>query len=246
MSQRSGFIVSTGRTGTSFLTYLINNYVDNAYSETEPKPAFRRRGLRILSREPYWHEKIYFKSFRAYRDLFHDEKWYIETNHKLFSLVPHLRQWYSEALIIHVIRDGREVVRSWINYGRFMKVKSKTLKLLPNLAEDDSIRQRWKNWNPIQRAAWYWSRKATVIDSSNPDYTFRFSNLLNAEGTTIFEFLDKFEGVDYQDREIKQNLKRKKNESTSNFIPEYSLWPDHWKEQFWELAGNAMERFSYG
>jgi hypothetical protein len=246
MVQRSGFVVSSGRTGTSFLTHLINKHVENAYSLTEPKPAFRRRGLKILRRDPYWFERLYCQGFRLARHLGHDEHWYIETNHKLYSLLPYLREWYRDPPIIHVVRDGREVVRSWINYGRFMSVNDKTLKLLPNLAdEDEPIRKLWSDWNPIQRAAWYWAHKVTVIDRAEPDLTIRFRDMVDREDPEVFRLLNQFEGISYREEDIRHELKNKTNRSTSNFITEFASWPDHWKRQFHDLAGKAMDRFAF-
>lgn len=239
--KRAAFIVSTGRTGTLTLTRIINRHVGDAWSLHEPKPAFRRRSRRLL-REGYGkQDALYFLSTRRSRQALRAERWYVEANHNLFSAIPMIRSVLPEAVIVHVIRDGRDIVTSWLN--RFSYIR--TLSVTPEDRPGDPASGSWSEWNPLQKTAWYWVMVNDVIHAAGPALTLRFEDLFHESGQGLERLLGALDGVRFDRDELRAALTQKHHASTQAFFPSYSEWPDQWKRQFLEIAGDGMARHGY-
>jgi hypothetical protein len=235
------FVTSTGRTGTDFFTTLFNDYVGNAWSLHEPKPAFRRRSHQLISRKPTLFEKHYFRIPRIKKHREKDEQWYVETNYHLATAIEFLREVFPRTTVIHVIRDGRDVVTSWLNKYRYITNDH----LLPEHVGDEQAMKKWKSWNPLQKLAWYWKTINLLAGESEPDMWLHFENIFAGDKKAIFEVLDRFESLEYDTAQVKQLLNKKVNKTRTPFFPPHEQWPDLWKEQFDEIAGDAMEKFGY-
>ena len=235
------FVTSTGRTGTDFFTTLFNDYVSNAWSLHEPRPAFRRRSHQLIKRKPTLFDKYYFKIPRIRWHRSHGEEWYVETNYHLATAIDFLREVFPQTTVIHVIRDGRDVVTSWLNKYRYITNDH----LLPEHVGDVEAMKNWKSWNPLQKLAWYWKTINLLAGQSEPDMWLRFEDIFAGDKKAVFEVLDRFKSLDYDAAQVKQLLNKKVNKTRTPFFPGYEQWPSLWKEQFHEIAGDAMKRFGY-
>lgn len=238
---KTAFITSTGRTGTDFFTTLFNDYVTNTWSLHEPHPAFRRRSQDLINRPPSLYEKYYFKIPRIYHHRKHTENWYIETNYHLSTCFSLLRTVFPDTRIIHIIRDGRAVVTSWLNKYRYITNEH----LTPYQINDQEAMKKWAQWNPLQKIAWFWKTINNYAYDSNPDLWITFEEIFQGNKKGIYKILDQFEGIHYNPSYINQLLNTKVNKTTNKFFPEYEEWPSLWKQQFWEIAGETMLRFNY-
>ena len=45
--------------------------------------------------------------------------------------------------------------------------------------------------------------------------------------------------------QVHKTLEIKRNATKQEFFPKYKDWPEQWKEQFWEIAGETMNHFGY-
>ena len=235
---RKAFITSTGRTGTDFFTYLFSEVVKNSWSQHEPKPAFRRRSYAFLSREPGWYDELYFRLSREWFNLGKDKDWYVETNYHLFDATNLIRSVYPDALTIHIIRDGRQVVRSWLNRYRYISNDHITAFHLPG----DPAQELWPNWNPVQKLAWYWKTVNQRAAQLQPDLFLRFEDIFCAEESVVFQIL---KSMEYEEAAVKKALTRRVNSSRHDFVPKFDNWPNEWQQQFWEIAGDEMVHLGY-
>lgn len=236
------FILSTGRTGTDFFTRLFNEAVPDAWSLHEPRPAFRRRGQRLLSRAPTRFELEYFRIPRLYRHWKRKERLYVETNYHLFACIPLLRKAFPDAFIVHVVRDGREVVTSWLNKWRYITNDHITPFHIPG----DSARAHWEEWDPLQRNAWYWKTVQELVEKEGVDLTLRFEALFKGEKKGVYQLLDALpEGIHYDAERVEELLREKVNRSPRDFFPAHTDWPEHWKERFDRIAGEKMKGSRY-
>jgi len=235
------FITSTGRTGTDFFTTLFNDYVDNAWSLHEPRPAFRRRSHQLITRQPNPFEKQYFRIPRLKRHRKRQEDWYVETNYHLATALPFLRKVFPQAILVHVIRDGRSVVTSWLNRYRYITNEH----LLPGHVRDRQALDLWQEWNPLQKLAWYWKTVNLMAWENQPDIWLRFEDIFRGRRQGVFQVLDQIEGIHYQKDQVEQLLNQKVNKTRTPFFPDYPQWPAFWKDQFYEIAGEAMQQFGY-
>ena len=235
------FITSTGRTGTDFFTTLFNDYVDNAWSLHEPRPAFRRRSHRLITRRPTLFERYYFRAPRIRRHSKQKAEYYVETNYHLATAFDFLREVFPETSIIHVIRDGRHVVTSWLNKYRYITNDH----LLPEHVGDREALELWDRWNPLQKLAWYWKTINLLAVDRHPDLWVRFEDIFGGDRQGVFQVLDRFGGLSYDRGQVERLLDRKVNKTRTAFFPPYEQWPGFWKEQFDEIAGETMKRFGY-
>lgn len=239
---RTAFITSTGRTGTDFFTHLFNHVVEGSWSTHEPKPAYRRRSYRFLSEAPTWWDVNYFRFTRHLMNHSHYQPWYVETNYHLFSATDMLRQAFPDCLTVHIIRDGRDVVRSWLNRGRYIVDDHITPFHLP----DDPAQELWEDWNAVQRLAWYWKTINRTAEVKAPDLILRFEDIFNKrENSAIFKILERMDGIHYERERVLEALGAKVNQSVNPFIPKFPQWPELWQRQFVEVAGEEMRRLGY-
>lgn len=236
------FVTSTGRTGTDFITWLVNAHVDNAWSLHEPKPAFRRRSYELRARAPTRYERLYFQWPRRWRHARRPEHWYVETNYHLHAAMHLMRACFPGALIVHIVRDGREVVRSWLNRYRYIRDTHVT----PFHVPGDAAQAWWRDWNPLQKLAWYWVNVNRTAAAQGPDMWFRYETLFDAERSPLLDLLDRMPGTHYDPAAIRAAFSRPVNASPPNrLFPPYEDWPRAWREQFWEIAGEEMQRLGY-
>jgi hypothetical protein len=235
------FITSTGRTGTDFFTYLFSDVVKNSWSQHEPKPAFRRRSYAFLSRKPNWYDEVYFGLSRRWFNLNKHKDWYVETNYHLFDATPLIRNVFPDALTIHIIRDGRQVVRSWLNRYRYITNDHITAHHLPG----DPAQAVWDEWNPVQKLSWYWKTVNQRAARLEPDLFLRFEDIFKSENSAVFDILAAMPGVEFEESDVKQALKHRVNSTRRDFFPKFEEWPEEWKQQFWEIAGEEMVKQGY-
>ncbi len=195
-----------------------------------------------MSRQHTMYEKYYFRASRHWMHLGHPQEWYVETNYHLFASIPLIRDAFPDALVFHIVRDGRDVVTSWLNRWRYITNDHMTPFHIPN----DPAQQYWHEWNPLQKLAWYWKTVNNHARNQNPDMIITFEDLFKHRQEIIFDILDKFEGISYDREKVLASLQTKVNRNKIEFFPKYKEWPEHWKTQFWEIAGETMESFGYG
>lgn len=238
---KAAFFVSTGRTGTDFFTTLFNDLVENTWSLHEPKPAFRRKASKLITNPFSPFDAAYFKLPRVYRHSKRKEEWYVETNYHLFAAVPLIRKTFPDALVFHIIRDGREVVTSWLNRFRYITNDY----ILPYDIPGNEAQAYWKEWNPLQKISWCWKTVNQHLLKTPADMAVRFEDLFKGKKQACFDILDNFDNIEFDPKKVKKLLSQKVNPTRNDFFPEYAEWPEWWKKQFWEIAGDTMKRFGY-
>jgi len=240
------FIVSTGRTGTHFFKKFFGGYSDEILGLHEPSPSFKRRGYELITREPTLYERLYFKSFRVARYCFKNYNFYLEANNCLFSSLPLIRTAFPNSFIIHVIRDGREVVRSYMNsFKRYAKAPYGSGQLNPGHFENDPYKSRWKSMNPIEKTAWFWLRVNEVIEAGQPDMTVFFEKFFSPPHAPLEKIIEKCKLPEVSKDYIRESFANKSASSAVDYIPKWPQWPPTWKKQFANICGNKMEEYGY-
>ncbi|MFB6258638.1 MAG: sulfotransferase [Flavobacteriales bacterium] len=239
---RPVFILSTGRTGTDFFTRLFNEVVPEAWSLHEPRPAFRRRGQKLLAGPPSRFDIEYFRIPRMYWNRKRREELYVETNYHLFACIPLIRKAFPEAFIVHIVRDGREVVTSWLNKWRYVN----NVHMTPFHFPDHPDQAHWDEWDPLERNAWFWRTVQEVVERDGVDLTLSFERTFKGEQNGVYELLETLgERISYDPEEVQALLGEKVNPRPRGFFPPYPEWPDHWKRNFERIAGRKMQELGY-
>jgi len=237
------FILSTGRTGSTFLYSLFKDVIEETISREEEKPAFKRRGFELTSRAPTTWERYYFKVSRDWRMVTHSGNWFVESNCRLFSASELIRSVYPDARIYHVVRDGRTCVRSWLNRGRYTDADTAT-RLTPDMYGTIDITD-WKTFTPLQKNAWSWTVKNRNIQQGDPDEVFHFEDVFNEPHDDLFRLLDSLDGLQYREEQIHAKLNERVASTDSYLFPRFPDWYEEWKTQFWDIAEEQMRTHGY-
>lgn len=146
-NQNNVFLVSGGRTGTTFFGEQLSHVIDDSFSVHEPDllSTSPRRFLRSIKDFGFYHMTVgrvlgqtgvrnlaqkYLSGVLSEGEVAqqirrHREKYYgtrkasllIESYYQWFGLLPPLRQVFPRSKIVGIIRDPRDWVGSWISYG---------------------------------------------------------------------------------------------------------------------------------
>ncbi len=245
------FIISTGRTGTTFLGGYFFNQFDNVLAYHEPQPDFYDLGVemargntdelktkKIITANRKWVLKELDKKSARY---------YIEANHYLFSLIPIIKEIFPRPKFVHIVRDGREVLRSAYNRGWYRPASSYDYLKATDFS-DDSFFESWDNLSRFEKIAWYWQKKdryiCDILKEENNSLRIYFENIFDAENNYAgMEKLINFLGL--PSKKFRDYLKNKIRSSKSYELPHWTDWEDERKEKFNNIAGEHLKYHGY-
>jgi len=283
------FIVSGGRTGTTFFGDYLSDVIDDCYSEHEPdllvglQPKtrkriarfgiyhmvigriFKRTGIRNLAqryRSGQLDNAATVKAIRRHRDNYHssiEASLIVESYYAWYGMLGPLRQAYPKARIASVIRDPRDWVRSWINYGGFYNHTDHIRwfgqsRINPTLAGDLEVQSKWAQMGHFEKTCWNWNLTYSLISEfSNRDDAaklFRFEDLFllsnnNDTLESFMNFVTQFSGRNYNYDAAKLSRKPSANQSKKT-MPSWTEWSSTQARQMDKLCGALMRAYGYG
>jgi len=246
------FIISTGRTGTKFLADFFNRF-ENIEARHEPKPNFLSLGNNYA--EGKISSNIAQEIIATDRRIVLNElykmnaKIYIESNNRLFSLIPVLRNTFPNCKFLHIVRDGRDVVRSgmgrgWYEPNDFPRIKATDF-------PDDPYFKEWEKMSRFEKICWWWQKKDSFIYESvrgkEDSITVKFEDIFDPDKKykgikNIIDFIN----IDINfTNDFKDLMKQKVNDSKSYAIPYWKEWGSDLKNQFIKIAGKHMTNYGY-
>jgi hypothetical protein len=253
IAQKNIFILSTGRAGTTFLAEYFNN-LDNVYALHEPKPS---RILRMWSMA-YFDKKaspdflrtaLYNKRIKLYSDA--KDKIYIESNPYLVGFPEVLDQVFENPIIIHIVRDPRDFVRSSMNHGNDTGIKLLFNKYVPywypNIEKDlglsEELEMRFK-------AAGYWkivNESLMSYGKNNPKnyHLLKFEDIFNGQQKGM-DKLAKIVGVNRAELSSDKVSKEGVNKSRHSSVASWQDWSDDECRLINKLCEPVMSVLGYG
>jgi hypothetical protein len=244
------FVISTGRTGTKFLAKHLNE-IEGVLALHEPKPDFLLLANKFIRNEVTISEaKNAIDSNRRYilRNICSGEyKRYVESNNRLYSLIPIINILFNNPKIVHVIRDGRDVVTSGMN--RFWyKEKDPFERMEPGWFNNNNYIKLWPKMSRFQKICWYWQKKDSIIQElckqSNNVITVKFEDIFKTKNHAgYYKILDFF---DLRKSKIsKPEFKNKVNINYKYSFPEWKNWDKKLISSFNKICGKHMRSLGY-
>ena len=246
--KRLFFVLSTGRCGTVLLADLLGQ-AEGATVLHEPvwldyvalKGAYQspRKAMAYISR--YRRKKIH--------DLVQsdpDIHTYGETSFMLSFFAEALKTVAPNLQLLHLVRDGRDVVRSLINRGYYHPdtmaddMQYRSITPLP----DSPYYERWDHMNQFERCCWRWMVTNAIIMRSASQVA-RFEEIM----TDYDAFQEQMAGplglatIDVATWEGAVKVKR--NPSARILFPHWREWTAEQNAAFREIAGDVMEKVGY-
>lgn len=285
------FIVSGGRTGTTYFGDLLSDKIADCFSVHEPDMLdtsldpklwskirtfgfdhmvtgrlLGRTGIRNLTRlrlssarsDGALVDAVLRHRLDYYRA--RPEPLLVESYYQWYGLVPVIRRAFPEAKIAGIVRDPRDWVRSWMNFGG-LRNRSDILgmfgqgRLDPKAVGDEIHAARWAQMNRFERICWDWAQINRTIrdDCTANDHcrVFRFEDLFARQGeaSEMAAFLDFVRRHPRRDYELKPDALRLDsvvNASRKDRQADWTLWEPDQARALDAICGSLMRAFGYG
>jgi hypothetical protein len=254
MPEKIVFILSTGRTGTKA---LAEGLADEETMSAHQPPFSRLLTIASNYTVAGWLprdvlERLVFL-IRGPQILHAACRYYIQAfalDHlpaKIFS------ETYPNVHILHIVRDPRTFVPSYLNWIKTRKRSFVANRLIPGwhpsgyLTHEFSF-QKWMRMQPYQRICWHWAYKNNALEiafrGSKQYSRLLFEQLFSARGPEVLEGALANAGIPFKGS-YNRVFAGKKNESRNQTRLAWSRWSNAAKEDLLHLCGGLMERYGY-
>ncbi len=248
-----------GRSGTQFLASLLSKS-PGALVYHEPAAEDRIYfGLRYAGN---FNKVVDDYLERRFRELLPADGIY-EVYGEVNSYLRYEMDWLREKfnpILIHLVRDGRDFVRS--AYTREVYTPDEK-KLLTVPRDNDPMAETWGQMNRFQKLCWYWKHTNEFL-ASKMDRTVLFEKLLKDYDYFTANVLEPI-GLNIPFDTWKKETRKPKNISKKNIfkkkvkrmivsrgktgiiqpIPHWSQWNPGQIQQFNEICSETMRKFGY-
>ena len=183
-----------------------------------------------------------------------EEEFYVESNNFLSGFTSAIYSILDDPLIIHIVRDPRDFVRSLINHGNDEGIKGFANNFLPNaFISKDNIKCSVDLTNRedylIARAATYWKLVNENIEGSSRGQTnyriFKFEDLFYGDNETLRSAL-KLMGLKKPTGKDLKLKSKKSNKSRLNVLQRWDSWTDRQATIVDDICRDYMSKFGYG
>jgi len=205
---------------------------------------------------------------QAVRDVLHQRRdfissrpgsTYIESSSAYRGLIDIVDHVFEEHRLVYIIRDGRDWVRSKMNFGITYghgKIRALVQPYWPTPLdlEGDPWRNHWRDMSRFEKLCWAWDRLnkyalSTVSNNENAR-VFRFEDIFKSDkrDKNVYELVNY--AIEIVDREmvsmsVIENRMERKIHSSQGPFPAWKEWPDDNKAQFEEICGELMSSMGY-
>lgn len=185
---------------------------------------------------------------------------YVESAQFLAHLIPELHDRYG-GRVVHLYRDGRDVVRSGLNKGWYAHggpttpfyiwLRRMTQLPIGNVWVDSRLDPPSELETRFEKGAWLWREiNASIFRGRNgvPDDHI-FDLQLERFGEDTLSDLLNFLGLSSEEAPIDNMLyvsEERPNRTEDHTFPPPSRWSGEKIERFWEIAGDMMAGLGYG
>jgi hypothetical protein len=183
---------------------------------------------------------------------------YIEANIGYYGLIDVLRNVYEHCRVVYIIRDGRDWVRSHMDWGEMYgkgRIRSLLAHTWPTACEtEDPYKSKWESMSRFERLCWAWARlneyALRTIQENRNARLFRFENIFRSEDSyqhlaDLVEYATTFPhagriATSPLDGWLEQQIHR----SFARF-PLWEEWTKEERRQFEVLCGPLMRALDY-
>lgn len=185
---------------------------------------------------------------------------YVESSSALYGLIDVLPDVFSEHRVIYLVRDGRDWIRSMMNFtAAVMYGKTRLQSLVspdwPTAAElkDGRFAAKWSSMSVFEKLCWAWTRlNGYALDSvcENPHArVFRFEDVFKGDDRydylqELVTFATSFPDVRLSRQGFNTCLEQEVHGSSTGF-PRWEDWSIDQKRQYRATCGALMERLGY-
>ncbi|HHL39951.1 MAG TPA: sulfotransferase [Deltaproteobacteria bacterium] len=261
------FIVSSGRSGTKMFEKLLSGFDDveihHEYMICHVQPLAARYAMGLVAADEV---VATLRSTHGAAVRYSEKRLWGDSSNKLSWVIPQLCELFPQARFIFVVRDGRKVASSYFNKLGDEIYDDRSVRIMYGHLDDpaknpppppekrywwkiprngEPMAERFRDFDQFQRIVYHWvevnrtiERDLAGVDGAR-QIRLRLEDLVTDR--TCLERLLAFLGLHYEERFFEM-LKRPHNVSEPVNYP----LTGRQREQFWEIAGEAMEHYGYG
>ena len=247
------FILSTGRSGTNYLTKKIDalNLVTNNLHQGNMS-----RRINILSNIALKHPKINSLLVNKLQrnpemlNNFIDPLKSLAFFYYLKDLKQNSPESFKDVTIIHLVRDPRDFVRSFMNW-KDRKLSGKIAHNLVPYWMPKPKNNFLKNLNmsKFEHYCWTWEIKNELFHNTFHDIDnyilVRFEDMINNEDV-LLRILNKVSGVEISKIQLSKNDTTKVNSTKNKSFPDWKEWNNKQSQLLHSICGEQMELYQYG
>ncbi|MBC7876601.1 MAG: sulfotransferase domain-containing protein [Anaerolineales bacterium] len=251
-------IISTGRTGTIFLSRLFADLYPDTASYHERGAS---RPIQILTNLHFSHLlpksvlKSAWKLLKGSEIESCEKKFHIDANNFLYGLASLAPELYPNLKVVHIVRDPRTYVTSQLNFS-LQKWTSFIANYFvpfwqpnPFLIGEVPLSKIF-GFTRFEKYCWIWNFKNRVMDglenSSTPYLRVRFEDLFNTSNSEeLFGKISEFIGLPTVTG-IRDRFREPANTSSKTDFPEWPEWTHQRAAQLQSFCGERMIKYGYG
>ena len=246
-------VISTGRTGTVFLTHFINSIAGDEVAVHEPSFSRQLYLLGNLFGYHGWNRTSLVRRYMVIRkSRIGCAQDYIELNPFLCPVADLLADIPYTLKVAHLVRDPRTWVPSMISHEASGYRKPLIRKVPFNLPRDKRFGREWHKMTLVEKMLWRWSvfnRNISKLELSGCQYElFRYEDIFASDSETLVSSRERFlrfMGIGASTSVGDSSPDKKFNASRKSAQFEFSNWTEREKAFLQNIAENQLSRFQY-
>jgi hypothetical protein len=254
MPEKVVFVLSTGRTGTKTLAEGLAG--DGILSPHQPPFS------RFLTIASNYHLNGWLSRgavewlvtrVREPQILNADCRYYVQVFSLDYLPAKIISEKYPNVYIVHIVRDARAFVRSYLNW-----MQSRVKSLVANKVvvgwhpsgyfTGEMSWQQWRGMDAFERVCWHWTYKNGLLESlfagGDRYLRVRFEDLFSEGGPKTLNQTLGFLGIPWEER-FRTMLRRRRNVSCPKSCPPWESWSHGRKRRLADICGEKMSEYGY-
>lgn len=236
------FVLALGRSGTVFLSDLLGKAKDTYVFH---EPVIEDFSAHLFAHYNPKSGEQYIKNFRK-KEIYVRMQGiptgiYGEVNGTLRCHADALKKQLPSATLLHLVRDGRDVVRS--HMSRRTMTLGNPFNMLLHPEDIDPWKPHWHRMDRFARICWYWqeeNRRARISIGT----TIQFEKIISSYDYFHDEVLVPC-GI-HIEKSVWESTVNKPRNTTSEFtMPKWDQWTPEQQATFREICGEEMEKNGY-
>lgn len=242
------WVTGFGRSGTKWLANLLAKESGGHFYH-EPCIVFDKAAPRDPDGSKKWWIESRVPKIAELRErdseLWSRCDWYGEVNGLIRFHAAVIAEIYPTAPLLHLHRDGRDVVRSLM--ARQIYTPGGGVNNLHAPDPGDRHRGRWRSYTRFQKLCWFWQ------DGVNRVLPYETGRICFERMITDYGYFDAAVCAPAGFTPIRnsawqaavEDFGPARNATKDHVMPAYPDWPDFEKQQFWDICGHTMRVLGY-